>query len=128
MATDQPAHPEGSGSGVTPAEVDRALATLRQALSAHQLPKTFSDTAWTELLERESEFVSELGLEAIRRARQKREEVVSRADVADADNAIRRAGQTSVVAAVQAVGGLLFGGGITGIAGWASDSHPSTAA
>jgi hypothetical protein len=113
--------PDGS------AEIDRSLRVLREALRANRLPSTFSVSAWAELVERESEFVAELGLDAIRRARRKRCDVVSAADINEADQSIRRAGLTSLMVGVQTVGGVSSGAGITGIIAWTGESKPSTA-
>jgi hypothetical protein len=106
------------------AEVDHALSLMRDALSAHPLPRTFSKSAWTELLKRESEFVAELGLESIRLARQKRCDVVSASDVGEADGSIRRAGLTSLLVGLQTIGGVLAGAGVSGIIAVLGEKHP----
>jgi hypothetical protein len=110
-----------------PPEIDRSLSVLREALRANQVPSSFSVSGWAELVERESEFVAELGLDAIRRARRKRCDVVSAADINEADQSIRRAGLTSLMIGVQTVGGVFSGAGITGIIAWTGESKPSTA-
>ncbi len=69
---------DSTNGGTTVAEMDHALAVMRDALAAHPLPTAFSEMAWAELLKRESEFVTELGLESVRLARQKRSDVVAR--------------------------------------------------
>ncbi len=109
------------------AEVDHALSLMRDALSAHPLPRTFSEPAWTELLKRESEFVAELGLESIRLARQKRCDVVSASDVGEADGLIRRAGLTSVLVGLQTIGGVLAGAGVSGVIAALGETHPQDA-
>ncbi len=106
------------------AEVDHALSLMRGALSAHPLPRKFSEPAWTELLKRESEFVAELGLESIRLARQKRCDVVSASDVGEADGSIRRAGLTSLIVGLQTIGGVLAGAGVSGIIAVLGEERP----
>lgn len=121
-----PDEPQGGRSTGSLAEVDHALALMRQALAAHPLPSTFSDQAWTELLKRESEFVGELGLESIRLARQKRCDVVSTSDVGEADSSIRQAGLASLWTSLQTVGGVLAGAGVTGLIAVVGEKHPNS--
>jgi hypothetical protein len=125
-----PQRPSSPATSLKPGgaeEVDHALSVMRQALAAHELPKAFSEDAWTELLKRESEFVGEVGLEAIRIARQKRSDSVSASDVGEADASIRRAGLGNLWTVAQTIGGVLAGGGVSGLIAEAGAKHAKTA-
>ncbi len=123
LDTVDPSQLDAADIGV--ATMGHSIDSIHADLRAHEIPCGITDRAWDEIFERASEFLSELGLEATRRARQKRAEVVSRSDVSAADQALRHARQTSLTAASQTLGGVLCGGGVSGVIAYASDTHPS---
>ncbi len=108
-----------------PAEIDEAIATIEQALNAHEMPEKFGDGAWREMSRREAEFFEELGLEAIRRARNGRNESVSRGHVDEADRMIRANRQADGVIALQTFGGIITGSGISGLIAALAEKQPS---
>jgi hypothetical protein len=64
------------------------------------------------LLERQSEYVEELGLEAVRIARRSRADVVSAADIERADQLVRSNERSPWTRALETFGGVLLGGGL----------------
>jgi hypothetical protein len=88
------------------------LTSLQAALQTGRPPRDFSEESVGVLLERQSEYVEELGLEAIRIARRARADVVSAVDVEHADEVVRSAERTRRGRIFETVGGILLGGGL----------------
>src|SRR3954452_1475192 len=88
----QVATPGTTLQGATPDEtLAQTLTSLQAALQTGRPPRDFSPESVGVLLERQSEYVEELGLEAIRIARRARADVVSAVDVEHADEIVRSA-------------------------------------
>lgn len=92
------------------ATLEGTVASLQGALVGR--PRDFSPEAVGVLLERQSEYVEELGLEAIRLARRNRSDVVSAADVERGDEIVRSAAHTRTGRILETGGGVLLGGGL----------------
>lgn len=92
--------------------LDQTLRSLDAALQTGRPPRDFSDESLGALLERQSEYVEELGTEAIRIARRAKADVVSAVDVDQADQLVRSAERTKRGRAVETFGGILLGGGL----------------
>lgn len=101
----------GLSSGADPT-LSQAAARLQAALDADGSPGGFSDESLGVLLERQSEYVEELGLEAIRLARRSRADIVSAIDVEKADEAVRSNEGARRGRVYESVGGVLLGGGL----------------
>lgn len=87
-----------------------AMGALDAALRKRELPKGFSDAGLATLLQRQSEYVEDLGLEAIRLARIAKVDVVSASHVDDADQNLRPPQRR--LALMEAFGGVFAGGGV----------------
>ncbi len=81
-------------------------------MDAREHPNGFSEQALARLLERQTEFVEEIGLESIRLAQRARNDVVSATDVDQADELIRSDARDRAQRGLEALGGLLWGGGL----------------
>jgi hypothetical protein len=90
----------------------QTLAALQAALETGRPPRDFSDESLGVLLERQSEYVEELGLEAIRIARRAQADVVSAVDVERADQLVRSAERSRKGRIYETVGGVFLGGGL----------------
>jgi hypothetical protein len=116
--------------GGTPEIEDRSLGRiierLRTDLSRKSPPSDFSPDAVALILERQAEFVEEVGVEAIRIARRGREDVVSAWDVEQADQIVRASSVGRFVVAAQAIGALIGGAGLAHLFVVLSETHPST--
>src|SRR3954454_19288757 len=88
------------------------MTSLQAALQTGRPPRDFSDESVGVLLERQSEYVEELGLEAIRVARRAGADVVSAVDVQQADQLVRSAKRVKRRRALEMIGGLLAGAGL----------------
>ena len=88
------------------------LQSLQASLRTGRPPRDFSDESLGVLLERQSEYVEELGIEAIRLARRAQADVVSAIDVEHADQIVRSAERTRRRRIYETIGGILLGGGL----------------
>jgi hypothetical protein len=116
----RPAAPEEDRS------LSRIIARLRQGLSRRRPPRDFSEESLALILERQAEFVEELGLEAIAIARRAQSDVVSKVDVEQADRLVRASSASRVVVAAQSLGGVLLGAGLSGYVNVIFTKHPTT--
>ncbi|HEX2085065.1 MAG TPA: hypothetical protein VHF89_05240 [Solirubrobacteraceae bacterium] len=107
---------------------DPALEALEAALAQRELPRGFSEPALDLLFERQAEFLEDVGLEAIRRARRGRSDFVSAADVERADEAVRGASPSRRAAWLEALGGVFAGGGLGEFVDVLSDEDPAAVA
>jgi F0F1-type ATP synthase assembly protein I len=126
MADRPPDRDRGPTEAVADPSVRPVLQTLQAALDAREHPKAFSDPALARLFERQTEFVQELGLEAIRLAQRAREDVVSASDVDRADERIRAEGRGRGRASLEALGGISAGGGLGLFIQTVAETNPGT--
>jgi len=108
------------------AGIARVLTTLRTSLAGKHAPRDFSQESVGALLERQADYVEEIGVEAILLARRSRADVVSASDVERADELVRAGVRGRRLAGVEALGGLLAGAGIAELFTVLSQHHPST--
>lgn len=87
-----------------------AMSALDTALGRRDLPKEFSDDGLATLLQRQTEYLEDLGIEAIRLARLAKADVVSASHVEDADQNLRPPQRR--VALMEAGGGVFAGAGV----------------
>jgi hypothetical protein len=106
--------------------IARVLTTLRTSLAGKHSPRDFSQESVGALLERQADYVEEIGVEAILLARRSRADVVSASDVERADELVRSGVRGRRLAGVEALGGLLAGAGVAELFTVLSQSHPST--
>jgi hypothetical protein len=92
--------------------LNQTLVALQSALQTGRPPRDFSPESVGVLFERQTEYVEELGLEAIRIARRARADVVSAADVERADEVVRMNERSSRRRIYETLGGILLGGGL----------------
>jgi hypothetical protein len=104
----------------------RVIEKLRGALSRRTPPKDFSEDAVALMLERQAEFVEELGIEAIRIARRGHEDVVSAWNIAQADQIVRASSVGRLVIVAQSLGGLVGGAGLSQLFVVLAEKQPST--
>jgi hypothetical protein len=90
----------------------QTLTSLEASLHTGRPPRSFSEESLGVLFERQSEYVEELGIEAIRLARRARADVVSASDVEHADEIVRSAERSQRNRIYETVGGILLGGGL----------------
>lgn len=105
-----------------------AIEAVQAALAKRPLPREFSDPSLELLYERQTEYVEDLALEAIRRARRARADVVSAADVERADEAVRGGAASRRSAWLEALGGVFAGAGLGEFADVLSDEDPGALA
>lgn len=115
------------GPGPPDPTLAHTLASLQGALQTGRPPREFSPEALGVLLERQSEYVEELGLEAIRVARRARADVVSAVDVQQADQLVRSAERVKHRRALETLGGLLAGAGLGLLGTQLADGDKATA-
>jgi hypothetical protein len=104
----------------------RVLTTLRTSLTGKHAPRDFSQESVGALLERQVDYVEELGIEAILLARRARADVVSASDIQRADEVVRSGLRGRRLAGVEALGGLLAGAGIAELFTVLGESNPTT--
>lgn len=97
---------------VEDATLAQTLSSLQGALETGRAPSDFSDEGLGVLLDRQSEYVEELGLESIRIARRARADVVSAIDVERADEIVRGTARNRQARVSETLGGVLLGGGL----------------
>lgn len=117
-----------SDDAATAQPPDDAVETLHEALRRRPLPREFSEQGLDVLYQRQAEFVEDLGLEAIRRARRARADVVSAADVERAADALGAGSVSRRSAWVEALGGVFAGAGLGEFADVLSDEDPAALA
>jgi hypothetical protein len=126
---------DDSQTMVTPADVEQAFETsiseLAIELGKRRGPKAFSRNAVNELVIQQANFLQDMGLEAINTARRNQADVVSGADVRNAEVTLRSRGPSFPSRLLQPVGGLFAGAGLAQLYTVLSapkDSPPSTLA
>lgn len=109
--------------------LSEAFANLQAELSGRTRPREFSQESMASLLEREAEFVTDVGIEAIRIAKRSRSDVVSKADIEDADRRIRESNRGGSFAAwAEPFGGILLGAGLSQLLSVIGDDNVPTLA
>jgi hypothetical protein len=102
----------------------RSVEVLRATLTRKDLPRDFSDESLARMLELQADYVEELGIDAIRRARRNKADVVSAEDFEQADRSIRAAARGR--AWIEALGGIFAGAGTGTFLQIAVEDNPST--
>jgi len=118
----QPA-PQGS-SAATDSNLEKALEALNETLRRRGQARDFSDEALAVVLKLQLDYIEEVGSEAIRLANRNQADVVSAANLEQADRTIRAS--TSGRAWLEALGGILAGAGVGTFLQLAVASNPST--
>jgi hypothetical protein len=92
--------------------VDQALRYLQGELSRRDRPAAFSREALARLLDRQTEYLTELGIESIRVARRAENDEVQAVNVSEAERRVR-AEHSAARELGLAFGGLVGGGGLS---------------
>lgn len=93
--------------------LSKSIVELQAALQGKSHPRDFSRESLVALLERQAEYVEEVGLEAIRIAKSSQADFVSKRDIEKADEVVRSAsGANGVGAFTEPVGGIILGAGL----------------
>lgn len=122
-------------SPVTIADVEQAfekgVAELAAALGKRRGPRIFSESAVRELAIQQADFLEDVGLDAINLARRSQADVVSAADIRNAEASLRSRGPSFPGRMLEPVGGLLAGAGVAqlySVLSAAKTATPSTLA
>lgn len=95
-------------SGLDDPQVSHVLESLQASIDAHDLPEGFSDKGLARLLDRQTEYLEDLGQEAVRLARVARINEVQPVHIDQAE-AILRVDPGRRKHGYEAAGGLLWG-------------------
>lgn len=114
-----------AGRVVDGLHLDDARATLERELARRERPTGFTDDSIVVLLEKQSQFVEDLGLAAIRQARRARADVVSAADVERAEEIVSAGSGGRRAIRLEALGGILAGAGLGEFIDVLSDKDPT---
>jgi hypothetical protein len=90
-----------------------SISELALELGKRRGPKVFSQNAINELAVQQASFLQDVGFEAINTARRNQADVVSRADVQNAEATLRSRGPTFPARLLEPVGGLIAGAGLS---------------
>lgn len=123
----QPDDPTPLGAGPPVEEhVDQALRFLQGELARRERPVAFSQEALARLLDRQTEYLTELGVEAIRVARRADNDDVQAVNINEAERRVRVA-QSPTRELSLAFGGLIGGGALSLLVAELTTQHPSLA-
>ena len=112
-------------------EISRlVLARVYSGLGRPGGPREFSNQSFSRLLERQTQYLEDLGVEAVRIARRNHSDVVSAADVDAADIALQSKPRRGYKRFLEPTGGIFAGGGMAQLFWVLSSTHdkPSTLA
>jgi histone H3/H4 len=116
---ERPTHESQSG-----AAFEQTIERLRTGLAKHGQPQNLSTNAVAVLLERQAEYVEEVGSEAIRIAKRNRADFVSGADVESADRRLRGTSLPGTRALACTMGAATFGAGLSEFITIMTTAHP----
>jgi histone H3/H4 len=105
-----------------------AIRSLNASVHGNRPPRRFTSESIGVLLERQAEYVEELGLEAVRIARRAKSDVVSANDIQRADEVVRSAERTRRSRLYETIGGILVGGGLAQLYAQIALGHQATTA
>jgi hypothetical protein len=111
--------------------VTDSISALAGGLGKRRGPKAFSEQATRELAIQQANFLEDMGIEAINRARRSQSDFVSASDVRSAEATLRDRGPTLPGRLLEPAGGLLAGAGLAqlySVLSAAKTSPPSTSA